>query len=159
MSEHLATYLNDHLAGARFAIDLLKRLEEAYEDEPLGRFAAQVTAQVEEDRAVLEGIVARIGSEKSTLKEAAAWVAEKASRAKMGFSKGDVLGVFEGLETLSLGIMGKLALWRALASIACVDKRLEGVDFGSLITRAQSQFNQVEAQRLKAATTALCPER
>jgi hypothetical protein len=158
MAEHLATYLNDHLAGARFAIDMLKRLEEAYEDEPLGRFVAHVTVQVEEDRAVLEGIVEKVDSEKSAMKEATAWVAEKASRLKLGFSKGDDLGVFEALETLSLGIMGKLALWRALASIAPLDKRLEGIDFGSLITRAQLQFNQVEAERLKAATVALSPK-
>jgi hypothetical protein len=155
MAEHLATYLNDHLAGARFAIDLLNRLAEAHAEEPLGRFVADLASQVEEDRSVLERIVQRIDGETSALKDAAGWVAEKASRLKLGIGKGDALGVFEALETLSLGIMGKLALWRALASIAPEDERLQGIDYDSLIARAKSQFNQVEARRLEAASSAL----
>jgi hypothetical protein len=158
MAEHLATYLNDHLAGARFAIDLLKRLEEAYAGEPLGRFAADVVARVEEDRVVLERIVEQIDGKTSALKVAAGWMGEKASRFKLGFGKGDDLGVFEALETLSLGILGKLALWRALASIAPVDERLQGVDYESLIARAQSQFDAVEGQRMEAAAIALRPQ-
>jgi hypothetical protein len=156
MTEHLATYLKDHLAGARFATDMLKRLEESYADEPLGRFAADLFAQVEQDRAELEGIIEIIDSKKSGVKEAAAWVAEKASRFKLGLGKGDKLGVFEALETLSLGILGKRALWRALATVAPSDSRLQEIDYDALIERAQSQFNQVEARRLEAALAALC---
>jgi hypothetical protein len=159
MAEHLATYLNDHLAGARFAIDLLNRLAEAHAEEPLGRFVADLAGQVEEDRSILERIVLRIDGETSALKDAAGWVAEKASRLKLGIGKGDALGVFEALETLSLGILGKRALWRALASIATADKRLQGVEYEPLIARAESQFDQVESRRLEAAAVALCPDK
>jgi hypothetical protein len=159
MRDHLATYLNDHLAGARFAIDLLRRLQESFSDRPLGQFAADITAQVEDDHAVLKQIVEKIDSDKSTLKEAAAWVAEKASRLKLRMDEDGNLGVFEALEMLSLGIMGKLALWRALVTIAPSDDRLQGIDFGVLITQAQTQFNQVEARRLEAAVAALRPEK
>ena len=33
MSDPLATYLNDHMAGASLAIDLLKAMKERHDDE------------------------------------------------------------------------------------------------------------------------------
>jgi hypothetical protein len=37
MSDPLATYLHDHLAGSNFAIELLDSLRDQYSGEPLGR--------------------------------------------------------------------------------------------------------------------------
>ena len=42
MSDPLATYLHDHLAGAVHAIDLLESMRKQHMDEPLGRFAARL---------------------------------------------------------------------------------------------------------------------
>ena len=64
------------------------------------------------------------------------------------------LGTFEALETLALGILGKLALWRALAVVAATDARLRGIDFDSLAARAQAQHARVEERRIEAALTA-----
>jgi hypothetical protein len=39
ISDALATYLHDHLAGSLFAVKLLSSLSDQYEDEELGAFA------------------------------------------------------------------------------------------------------------------------
>jgi hypothetical protein len=155
MTDRLPIYLNDHLAGARFAVDLLNRLQDTFVDKPLGKFAAELLVQIEEDRAVLQGIVSRVDGGGSTLKEAAAWVAEKASRLKLQLAADKDLGVFEALEALTLGIIRKRALWRALELVAETDVRLQGVDFNSLGRRAQEQYDNTESRRLEAARTAL----
>src|SRR4051794_7120756 len=100
MSDSLATYLQDHLAGADFAVDLLQSLREQHGAEPLGQFASSLLVDIEEDRTVLKAITDRIGREPSNLKEAAAWMTEKLSRWKLGRDVAGGLGTFEALETL-----------------------------------------------------------
>ena len=155
MSDPLATYVHDHLAGAVVAIDLLEALRDQHSDEPLGQFAAGLLVEVEADRAVLQGLAERVSMGSSRLKEAAAWLGEKVSRLKLGRRAASGLGTFEALEALALGILGKLALWRALAMIATGDARLGGMDFDHLTARAQAQHAQVEERRLEAARKAL----
>jgi hypothetical protein len=156
MSEPLETYLEDHLAGANAGIELLESLRDAYETEPLGVFAERLRHEIEADRRTLRGRVERAGGP-NRMKEATAWLAEKVSRAKLGrLTKGD-LGTFEALEALSLGILGKRALWKALAEAAPGDARLGGMDFPALIASAESQHASVEEQRLALARRALRP--
>ena len=59
------------------------------------------------------------------------------------------------VETLALGLLGKLALWRALLEVAPSDARLSGVDFQALAERAEAQHAHVEGQRLALARPAL----
>ena len=72
MSDSLATYLQDHLAGSNFAVELLKSLHDQHADDALGQFAAALLGEVEEDRAVLRRIIKGAGKEGAALKEAAA---------------------------------------------------------------------------------------
>ena len=151
MSDSLAIYLHDHLAGANFAVELLEFLRDEQAGEQLGDDAAALLAEVEADRTVLQGIIARVGNGVPFLKEASAWVVEKLSELKL--SRGD-FGTFEALEALSLGILGKLALWRALAAIAETDARVPGVDFDHLADRAERQHARAEELRMEAARAA-----
>jgi hypothetical protein len=64
-------------------------------------------------------------------------------------------GRFEDLETLSLGVEGKLALWVALHRAYGDDPRLRGIDLDALSDRARSQRRRIEQQRLDAAEGAL----
>jgi hypothetical protein len=155
MRDPLTTYLHDHLAGAVFAINLLEALRDQHASEPLGQFAAGLLVEVEADRVVLQRLAAQVDARSNVLKEATAWLGEKISRLKLRRRIAGGLGTFEGLEVLALGILGKLALWRALAVIAAADTRLRGVDFDHLVARAQAQHAQVEEQRLEAARTGL----
>jgi hypothetical protein len=159
MSDPLVTYVEDHLAGAAYAIDLLEAIRDQHAGEPLGKFAAGMLVEVEEDNAVLTKLGKRIGTGSSGLKGLSAWVAEKVSRLKLGRGASDGLGTFEALEFLALGIQGKLALWRALAVVAPDDTRLEHMDFHHLAARAETQHAEMEERRLEAARRILRPDR
>ena len=56
MSDGLATYLHDHLAGATVAINLLDALHAAHADESLGGFAAELRAEIEHEREMLRAL-------------------------------------------------------------------------------------------------------
>jgi hypothetical protein len=147
----LKTYLQDHLAGALHAIELLKAMRDHFAGEPMGTFASQILAEVEADRDVLAKLAEDAGGSAGGVKEWGAWLAEKVSRLKLKHGSADGLGTFEALEFLVLGIHGKWALWRALAVIASFDLRLRGIDFAELIARAENQHQRVEEQRLACA--------
>jgi hypothetical protein len=146
MSESLAIYLHDHLAGSNFAVELLEFLRNQHAGQPLGDAVVALSAEVVEDRKVLQGIIGRVGNSVPILKEASAWVGEKLSELKL--RQGD-LGTFEALEALALGILGKDALWRALGTLGDADPRLSGLDFNQLATRAEQQHARAEELRLQ----------
>ncbi len=150
-NDALPTYLQDHLAGALHAIELLKAMRDHFAGEPLGRLASQILAEVEADRDVLARLAEGVGGTAGGVKEWGAWLAEKVSRLKLKHGSADGLGTFEALEFLVLGIHGKRALWRVLEVVASFDLRLQGIDFTELIARAESQHERVEAQRSACA--------
>jgi hypothetical protein len=155
MSDPLVTYLEDHKAGAGLAIGLLQAMKARHDDESLSQFAASMLILVEEDEETLRRLAKKIGTGSNILKEAAAWVGEKASRIKLGAGSSGDFGTFEALEFLSLGIQGKLSLWHALEVAAVSDDRLGELDFETLISRANAQYAKVEERRLTLAKTAL----
>jgi hypothetical protein len=154
MSDSLGTYLHDHLAGSNFAVELLEFLRDQHSGEALGASAAALLEEIEQDRETLQEIIGRVDSGAPLMKEAAAWVSEKLSEWKLGRG---AFGTFEALEALALGILGKLALWQALETIADADIRLRGVDFSQLAARAKRQHSQAEQLRLEWAPAAFAP--
>lgn len=153
MGDPLATYLEDHIAGASYAIDLLGAIRDQHAGEPLAEFALGMLAEVKADEAALKGLAERVGSGVSSLKIASAWLTEKVSRLKLSHESAGGLGTFQALEFLAVGIQGKLALWRALAVASAGDDRLNQMDFDHLARRAESQHARMETQRLEAART------
>ena len=154
MSDPLATYLHDHLAGSHFAIKLLESLHEQYRDEALGSFALALKADIKEDQDTLQEIIRYVGETHLDLSKIAGWVAERASQLKLHRADSDSgLGTFEALETLVLGIRGKLALWHALAQILKFDPRVAKFDYAALSARAEEQSARAEDQRLRLLST------
>jgi hypothetical protein len=155
MSDALAIYLHNHLAGSHFAVNLLDSVNEQYSNGTLGRFALDLKADITWDQDVLQAIIDQVGKSGVDLTEAAGWLAEKASQLKLkrDDSEGG-LGLFEALETLMLGIRGKLLLWQVLPVIREVDARVPDKDYAELAARAKEQYDRVESQRLKSALTA-----
>lgn len=153
----LSTYLNDHLAGSVAALELLDHLAEIHSDPDRKRFFIGLRAEVEEDQRVLQQLLETVGGKESPVRKAAAWLAEKVGQVKLRLDDlGDgQLQVFEAIETLGLGIQGKLALWRALAVAADRVPQLQGFDFVRLEQRAIQQHQRVETQRLQTARIAL----
>jgi hypothetical protein len=58
------------------------------------------------------------------------------------------------VEGLSIGVEGKLSMWRALRRLARTEPRLQAFDFDALIARAEAQRTALERLRLLAADTA-----
>lgn len=158
MSNPLAIYLHDHLAGASLAVELLKSMRKKHAGEPLGEFAGSLLVEVEADRELLLALAERAGAGPSALKNLGAWMSEKVGRIKLGGQNAGDLATFEALEFLMLGIRGKWALWRALGVVAASDARLQGTDFENLMTRARQQEIQVEQRRMEVARTAFSVE-
>jgi hypothetical protein len=148
MNDPLITYLHDHFAGSNFAIEVLARLRDRYPGQETGIFAATLLEDVQADRKVLEHIIERTGTSGFDLKDAVAWLGEKASRVKLEDVQPDGFGTFEAVETLALGILGKLALWQALSVAAASDPRLNEWDFAALSVRAEEQHQRTEKHRL-----------
>jgi hypothetical protein len=154
----LVTYLNDHLSGSVAAVELLARLEEEHAGTGLDEFLRGLRAEVEEEQGIVRGLLAAAGGGESAVKKAAAWVAEKASRAKLGLAArdgGPDLQLFEALETLSLAVLGKRALWRALSAGGAAPGR--AVDFEALAERSERQWQQLESRRIEVARRILRP--
>lgn len=153
MDDPLLTYLNDHLSGARFAVSLLEDLSEQKNNIQLSAFSADLLTEIEEDQVALTNCVTALGGGPSMLKEATAWIAQKAGKAKLDVT--EPLGQFEAVEMLMLGVSGKLALWDALSEISQDDLTFSESDLRRLAQRAVDQRNRLEARRLELAKRAL----
>lgn len=158
-SKNLALYLNDHLAGSVGARELLAHLSEVYRDQPLGRFFVELDTEVAARQALLRELMRELELAESSVRQTAAWLAEKISRFKLGSAgANDPLSLFESLEALYLGISGQRALWLALAEIAPHVPAWAGTNFERLAREAQELADSVEEKRLALAATALLPD-
>ena len=151
----LAIYLNDHYAAAVGAVQLARRSARSNRGTRYGEVLASLAAEIDEDRQSLRLIMQRLGIRSDPAKAAVAWSAEKLGRLKLngqmtGYSP---LSRLEELEILSLGVEGKLAMWRALDH--GVDRGVPEAELETLIKRARSQRRRLERQRLDAASEAL----
>jgi hypothetical protein len=156
-SKVLQTYLNDHLAGSVAALELLDHLIALHRGTEGEKEFASLRSEVEEDQRVLQQLLESSGGKESRIRKAAAWLTEKLGQAKLRLDDpGDgELRLLEALETLGLGIQGKLALWRALAVVRDRPPGDQALDFAQLQQRAIAQFERVEARRLQVARVAL----
>jgi hypothetical protein len=154
MNDELSTYLNDHRAGARFALELLERIRDGNADQAVRALAAELLPQIKEDYTLLESIAQEMPGNAGSIKEAAGWVAEKFSRVKLRLTEEGSVGTFECLEMLALGILGKMKLWQVLALLIKDVSQLNGIDFDRLIARAQTQHDTVESKRIEVALVA-----
>jgi hypothetical protein len=158
----LEVYLNDHLAGATGACELARNAVEKYGGTSHHAFLRQFLTEVEEDRATLEKMIQTVGGTPNPIKQAGAWIMEKVSRVKLspGGTGSEELSVLLTLETLSIGVEGKICLWNALKAAAGGGEgdgitELAGIDFDALTAGAQRQREGLEKERLTAARAAL----
>jgi hypothetical protein len=154
--DHLAIYLNDHLAGATDALELLDHL--AAEVPALASTLGTLKADISADREVLQKLMSRLHVPESRLRKAGGWIAERLAEIKLAADDEDSgpLRRLERFEALSLGIEGKVALWLALeAAAVAIDDEVKNVDYPNLIQRGRDQRSLVETLRLEAARAAL----
>jgi hypothetical protein len=153
----LHTYLNDHLAGSVMALELLEHLADVAPTPDARQFFSNLRGEITADQEDLQQLLRGLGGTESVVRQAGAWVAEKFARVKLRVD--DVaqgrLRLLEGLETLALGIQGRLALWTALETVSDRIAELRKLDFPRLQQRARDQHAEVEARRLAAARESL----
>ncbi len=148
--ELLAIYLNDHLAGSTGGVELARRTRSSNEGTEFGAPLAELCREIEDDRESLEAVMDELGVGRSRLKPVLGWLGEKLARVKpngrlRGYSP---LSRVVELESLVLGITGKLRLWRLLDDLVGEDA---SADFPGLIARAEAQRARVEELQLRAA--------
>jgi hypothetical protein len=156
-NRHIATYLNDHLAGAASALDLVAHLEQALAGTGTAALLGELHADIEADRQELKRLMDSLQIDQSRARQAAGWLAEKVSQLKLHFDDplDGTLRVFEGLEAMTLGIAGKQALWRALSAAAEEAPELRVLDYQRLLQRGEDQSARAEILREAAARAAL----
>lgn len=151
MSESLGIYLRDHLGGAQVAVELLEGMCKHQEDARYRDLAKRLLPEIQTDDETLRSVIEAIGEDPSAIKNAGGWLLEKLTRLKLGHTRSAGLELFEALEMLSVGIAGKRSLWKALQIVSKEDRRLNRFDFGTLLHRADDQFQSVEEERLRLA--------
>lgn len=145
-AEPLSTYLNDHLAGSTVGLNLARRL--AAEHSTMRELAAEIA----QDRETLLTLMGRLGVREDRAKVALAKAAEQVSRVKLHADR--PLNRLETLETLSLGVEGKLAMWEALKRSPAGIPDVGALDLDALIARARRQRERLERERMRAADAA-----
>ena len=155
----LNRYLADHLAGATFGVELVRRCRRNNAGSAFEEPLEKLVREIEEDRRTLVEVMEAVGAKASRTKTTGAWLFEKARRLKPNgrlFEYTPLSRVLE-LEALATGIAGKRALWRALDEVDLGSSRAGGFDFSELTRRAEDQRDAVEALRLQAARLAFEP--
>jgi hypothetical protein len=153
----LSTYLNDHLAGATLGCAHARQLEKISAETPFGPTMTRLAAEIEEDRDTLVELMERLEAKRNPVKQASAWISEKAGRLKFsGLSSGNRgLGRFLTLEAMSVGVQGKWLLWTSLDRISGEFPELQAADLTGLIGRAEAQREALEVERLRTAEMTL----
>ena len=152
----LGIYLNDHLGGSAAGSELAEKLRDNNQGTELGNLMAALHNDIEQDRASLEELMARLGIERQRVKQATGWVLEKLTRLRLNpalVGNADHTRMLE-TEALSLGIEGNLCMLLALREAAAGDPRLAGTDYDRMIERARSQRQALEPHRRAAALQA-----
>jgi hypothetical protein len=150
----LDVYLNDHLAGATAGLNLAQLAADEHRSDEHGAFFGEIASEIKTDYEQLERLIDELGTDRSATKTAAAEIGSKMMAPK--FTGGDdELNAFVALEALSIGVEGKLCMWKALRLVRDANPTLEHFALDELAERAQSQRGRLEAKRLEVAPRAL----
>jgi hypothetical protein len=155
----LGIYLNDHLAGSTAGVRLARRLARRHAATAFGGDLASICREIEEDRAALRAVLARLGVSERRHKIVGGWLAELLGRAKANgrvLSRSPLSTVIE-VEALRLGVEGKRLAWSTLSTAARHDAELglEAAEFDALADRAADQAARLEEMRTRAVREAL----
>jgi hypothetical protein len=153
VNRYLAIYLNDHLAGATLGLELVRRASKEHDGE-LGEFLHELRQQIEQDYRALLEVMDVLGVNRSRVKPALGWVAEKVGRLKLNgqLTQRSPLTPLVELDGMASGVAGKLKLWVALREV--VDDESLRARLDELSARAERQLADLEPHRLAAARLA-----
>ena len=143
----LRDYLNDHLAGSIFAIDLVRRRAELHPGD-VGRFFGEFAAELEADQRDLRAAMKEVGAQPQLMKQGLAilgsWVDALRPRRRPP-------SLVRDLEILASGVHTKGSLWATLRRLADSGSPLLAIeDVDRLQQRAAAQERELSELHDKA---------
>jgi hypothetical protein len=152
-TKYLAIYLKDHHAGSEAALEILDHIEAAHGAGAAGAMVKRLRPEFLAERAQLVQLLSRLDDSVSVPRRVMGWLSEKALELKLlaDDSSDGSLHLLESVETLRLGVHGKLGLWKALAESQQLVPVLSTVDYAPLIVQAEAQSALIESVRLDAS--------
>jgi hypothetical protein len=151
----LDTYLNDHMAGATAGTNLAQMAAEEHQTDEHGPFFSEIYAEISADKDTLQELIEALSVGESASKTALAEVGSKLMAPKFTAGEDDQLNAFVTLETLSIGVEGKVCMWKALKTVESDYAAFEQFNIDEMLARATAQREKLEAQRQKMAPLAL----
>lgn len=153
----LSTLLNDHLALATAAAELVKRMAASNQDSELGALLRVSADQTAAEREALLHAMDVLGVRRDRVKESAAWAGEKLGRLKpngriVGYSPVSRVVELEALTLLSHAMAG---LWAGLDRALGDDERLVALGLAGLAETARRRAEALDPQRVDAIVAAL----
>ncbi len=140
--ELLSVYCNDHVAAATGGIELVSRMIGVHRGDRHEAPLRQLLGELREEKTALLRTMASLGVPVRQYKQAAVWIAEKASRAKLNgslLSRSPLSSLVE-FEFLASAVRGKRSGFETLRIAAGVDDRIDAALFDRLIDQANRQF-------------------
>jgi hypothetical protein len=159
-TEPLSVYLNDHLMGATFGLQLFRRAARSQADRPWGPELDKLVEEIAQDREALIDIMTTLQIPRRQYKVVAGGLAEVASRFKSngGLVRRSPLSDLVELEAMCLGVTGKVSGWQALQQI---DPPVRGLDerLTDLVERGSAQLARLQDAHRQAAAALARPPR
>jgi hypothetical protein len=140
--ELLSVYCNDHIAAATGGIELVSRMIGAHRGTRHEDALRKLLGELREEKTALARTMASLGFAVRQYKQAAAWIAEKGSRAKLNgslLSRSPLSSLVE-FEFLASAVRGKRSGFETLRIVAEVDHRIDAALFDRLIEQANRQY-------------------
>ncbi|WP_100500536.1 hypothetical protein [Geodermatophilus chilensis] len=149
----LGVYTNDHLASATGGIELVSRMLGRWRGTPYEPRLEELLDELREERSALEGQMQALGLPVQQYKQAAAWLGEKISRAKLNghlLSRSPLSDLVE-LEFIATAVLAKRAGFETLRAAAEAEPRIDEALFERLIAQADKQHHWLADVRREVA--------
>ncbi|MGY1604989.1 hypothetical protein [Geodermatophilus sp. SYSU D00815] len=149
----LAIYTNDHLAASVGGMELVKRMLGVHRGTAYEGPLTQLLAELREENDSLETQMRAVGFPVRSYKQAALWVGEKLSRAKLNgrlLSRSPLSDLVE-FEFLASAVRAKRSGFETLREVAEVDGRLDKAELDRLIAQADRQHEWLTRARREVA--------
>ena len=150
----LGVYTNDHLASATGGIELVSRMLGRWRGTAYEPRLEELLDELREERTALRSQMEQLGLPVREYKQAAVWLGEKLSRAKLNghlLSRSPLSDLVE-FEFIATAVLAKRAGFETLRAIGEYDRRIDAPLLERLIDQADQQHEWLaEARREVAA--------
>lgn len=151
--ELLGIYCNDHLAASEGGIELVRRMLDEHRGSAHEDDLRQLLRELREEKSALTGVTRVLGLPVRRYKQAALWLAEKASRGKLNghlLSRSPLSSLIE-FEALTSAVRAKRSGFETLRMAAEVDGRIDKELLDGLIEQANRQYHWLTEARRQVA--------